>query len=826
MRRAAVRAAVIWACSVTGGYGQTPVEQAAAVTAGQGEPAADGKVGKVLRALRVDTAPPRIDGQLDDEAWQRAESADGFIQWEPNNMAPLSERTVAQVAYDHRYVYVAVRCYDGEPDGVKGPLSRRDEARGTPTDLIAVGFDPRHDHLTGYVFMTNPAGVQNDFYFFNDENIDRDYDAVWEVRASRNREGWVAEFRIPFSQMRFGRSPGLETMWGFSLRREIYRKSEQGEWTGRPRGERGSVSRWGHLVFGDALTPPRRVEVLPYVMARHERSEASAATGGVAGGGVDLRLGLGTAATLAATINPDFGQVELDPAVLNLSVFETFFPEKRPFFLEDSRTFVPSFGLFQLFHSRRIGRQPARFESRIGDTITRRPEQTSVLGAAKLTGKASGWTYGALSALTAREYAQIESVGGSTPPGRDVLLEPLTSYNVARVQRDVMKGTSNIGAIATAVVREQDADAFTGGFDYTVRWNRNRDQFNGHWALTRAPGDDGVRTGFGGVTNFNVTRKHWAVFTHYDHFDKDFRVTDLGFHRGRVDSNGVSVGVNLEQPDPGKVFRRVVLFTNAGQTWNADRLVFGRFAGGGVGVQFLNFWSLDAFVGRGFRVLDDLDTRGGPPIVRPADVGVDVFVNSDSRKSWRFFFGGGGSTDEEGGWSTRFGPSLRLQPSTRLQTSIGANYSRARDIAQWITNRDTDDGAVDHIYGTLRRNVVDLTVRTTFAMTRDLALQVFLQPFVAVGDYTDIRRLARPRSFDFLPATLDSDPDFNSKSLRGNFVLRWEYQRGSTLFVVWNMSTFDDSRPGRFSPLRDLSDTFRGDGPQVLMVKLNYWLSR
>jgi hypothetical protein len=826
MKRAAVLAAVMWACSVTGGYGQTPVEQAAAVTATQGEPAADGKAGKVLRALRVDTAPPRIDGQLDDEAWQRADSAEGFIQWEPDNMAPLSERTVAQVAYDHRYVYVAVRCYDREPDAVKGPLSRRDEARGTPTDLIGVGFDPRHDHLTGYVFMTNPAGVQNDFFFFNDESTDRDYDAVWEVRTSLNREGWVAEFRIPFSQMRFGRSPGAETMWGFSLRREIYRKSEQGEWTGRPRGERGNVSRWGHLVFSDALTPPRRLEVLPYAMARHERSEASAATGGVAGVGVDARVGLGTAATLAATINPDFGQVELDPAVLNLSVFETFFPEKRPFFLEDSRTFVPSFGLFQLFHSRRIGRQPARFESRIVDTITRRPEQTSVLGAAKLTGKASGWTYGALSALTAREYAQIEPVGGSTPPGRDVLLEPLTSYNVARVQRDVMKGTSNIGAIATAVFREQDADAFAGGFDYTVRWNRNRDQWNGHWAMTRAPGDDGVRTGFGGVTNFNVTRKHWAVFTHYDHFNKDFRVTDLGFHRGRVDSNNVNVGMNLEQPDPGKVFRRVVLFTHAGQSWNADRLVFSRFAGGGVGVQFLNFWTLDTFVGRGFRVLDDLDTRGGPPILRPADVGVDVFVNSDSRKSWRLNFGGGGSTDDEGGWSARFGPSLRLQPSTRLQTSIGANYNRARDIAQWITNRDTDEGTVDHIYGTLRRNVVDLTVRTTFAMTRDLALQVFLQPFVAVGDYTDIRRLARPRSFDFTPAALDSDPDFNSKSLRGNIVLRWEYHRGSTLFVVWNMSTSDDSRPGRFSPLRDLSDTFRGDGPQVLMVKLNYWLSR
>ncbi len=810
---------------------QISVQQGAAATVSQGEPAADGKAGKVLRALRVDGASPRIDGQLDDEFWQRAESAEGFIQWEPDNMAPLSERTVVQVAYDDRYVYVAVRCYDREPDGVKGPLSRRDEARGTPTDLISIGFDTRHDHLTGYVFTTNPAGVQNDFFFFNDENTDRDYDAVWEVHTSRDSEGWVAEFRIPFSQMRFDRPAERETVWGFGLRREIYRKGEFGEWTGRPRGERGNVSRWGHLVFADALVPPRRLEVLPYAMARHEGSTTDAAGAG-AGVGVDLRLGLGTSSTLSATVNPDFGQVELDPSVLNLSVFETFFPEKRPFFLEDSRTFVPSFGLFQLFHSRRIGRQPDHFASRIddrGDDIVQQPDHTSVMGAAKLTGKASGWTYGALSALTAREYAQVKSDDALTTSPRRELLEPLTSYNVARVQRDVLKGTSNIGAIATAVVREREADAFTGGFDYNLRWNRNRDGMNGHWALTRAPAADGTdtRADFGGVTNFNLTRKHWSLFSHYDYFGRHFRVTDLGFHRGRVDSNQLNAGLNLEQPDPGKVFRSIGLFTGAGQAWNNDRLVFGRFMNTGLSMQFLNFWSVEAFGWRGFRVLDDLDTRGGPPIVKPSEVGFGMSVTSDSRKTWRLSFEGVGDHDEEGGWSARFAPSLRFQPSTRLQASIGADYITARDIAQWIANEDTDgDGAEDHVYGTLGRNVVDLTLRTTFALHRDLSVQLFLQPFVAVGDYTNIRQLARPRSYEFLPTTLSYDPDFNDKSLRGNLVLRWEYSRGSTLFVVWNMSTIDESRPGVFSPLRDLADTFGGSGPHVFMIKLNYWLSR
>lgn len=813
MRRPCLVAALLWAF----GLAAAGAQEIAPGVPLQGEPAADVKVGKVLRALRVAT-PPRIDGRVDDEIWRRAEPAEGFVQWEPDNMAPMTERTVLQVAYDDRYLYVAVRCHDSDPGAITGPLGRRDESRGTPTDLVAVGFDPRHDHQTGYVFMTNPAGVQNDIFFFNDENTDRDYDAVWEVRTDRDAEGWTAEFRIPFSQMRFHRPASGVTVWGFSARREIHRKGEQGEWTGRPRGERGAVSRWGHLVFDDALTPPRRVELLPYALARHEREAAGRTRG--AGAGADFRLGLGTASTLSATINPDFGQVELDPAVLNLSVFETFFPEKRPFFLEDSRTFVPSFGLFQLFHSRRIGRQPARFADRIEDPIVQRPEQTSVLGAAKLTGKASGWTYGALSALTAREYAAVG------PDRREALLEPLTAYTVARVQRDVLDGSSNIGAIATAVVREQDADAFTGGVDFTLRWNRNRDQWNGHWAVTRAPGVGGTRSGVGGVTNVNLSRKHWGLFTHVNHFGRDFRVNDLGFHRGRVNTTQVNGGMSLAQPDPGRVFRRIEVFGNAGQAWNADRLVISRFAGTGVSLQLLNFWSVNLFGGRGFRVQDDLDTRGGPPITRPADMGFDGFVNSDSRRSWRLSLGGGGNRNEEGGWSARFGPNLQLQPSTRVQTSIGANYGTGLDIAQWIANRDDGEGGVDHVYGTLRRDVVDVTLRSTIAVSRDLALQVFLQPFVAVGDYRDIRRLARPRSFEFAPATLPFDPDFNRKSLRGNVVLRWEYVRGSTLFVVWNMSRVDRSRPGVFSPLRDLGDAFGGEGPQVFMVKLNYWLSR
>ncbi len=743
------------------------------------------------------------------------------MQWDPDNGEPMTERTHIQVAYDERFIYVAIRCEDRTPDAITGGLGRRDEP--PPSDRIGIGFDPRHDHQTGYVFETNPSGVQADFSFFNDDSSDRDFDAVWEVRTTTTDQGWVVEYRVPFSQMRFTASPAADQVWGFSYRRTIHRRSETGDWTARPRGERGVVSRWGHLVFDAALDPPRRIEWLPYVRAGAADlpSRGTDFSGGV---GLDLRVGIGSSATMSATVNPDFGQVEQDPAVLNLTVFETFFPEKRAFFLEDSRTFVPPYGMFQLFHSRRIGRRPARLQLEEGDTEVDRPDATTIVGAVKLTGKQSGLTYGALSAVTSAEEVEVDTVNllRARRPA-----EPTTSYNVVRLQRDVRRGTSNVGVIATSVLRQNDFDAFAGGGDFNIRWDRNRVNWNGHWVGTQAPVDEAMKSGFGGVSNFNFDRKHGGFFGHFDYFSRSFRVDDLGFFRGRANRTSVEGGFNVEQPDPWRAFRRVGTNLFVVNAWNAEKDVLARLIGTNFFSQFRNYWVLEAGMNREFEALDDLDTRGGPPIATPARFNGFWFVASDNRKSWRLFLGGDTMRDEVGGWSVRFGPGLNLKPSGRLQTSINLNYITARDVAQWIENVDaTGDGVEDHVYGRLERNVIDLTLRSTFAVHRDLTIQAFLQPFVAVGDYTDIRRLARPRSFEFEPVTIDDDPDFNTKSLRGNVVLRWEYSRGSTLFVAWNLSTANAARPGLFQPLRDLGDAFGGEGSQALMVKMTYWLSR
>ena len=670
-------------------------------TGGTSEPPVPEKAGKVVHAVRITDNPPTIDGHLDEEIWAVADAIDDLVQWEPDNMAPPSEHTMVQIAYDDRYLYVAARCYEQEPSSIDTGLGRRDNF--PPTDRISIGFDPRHDHLSAYIFETNPSGVQGDFRLFNDTQTDLDYDGVWEVGTQVTGEGWTVEFRIPFSQMLFDIPPGDEVVWGVNVKRTIHRKGELSQWVGRPRGDQGEVSRWEHLVFTDRLEPPRRVEFIPFVFGRRRDLATTNEPEHTIEGGLELRLGLGTSATFSAAINPDFAQVELDPAVLNLTVFESFFPEKRPFFLEDSRIFLLPYSQFPLFHSRRIGARPGRFQLEADDHLIGRPEQTTILGAAKLTSTGSRWIYGALTALTAREYATVDSVaidnaGTEQVLRSDRLIEPLTSYNVVRVQRDILDGSSTMGAIATAVVREQDSDAFTGGFDYDIRRDRNRLSWNGHWVGTRAPLPEGVRTGFGGATNFNLSRKHWGFFGHFDHFSPNFRNTDLGFHRRRVNKTDGSGGVRLAQPDPWGPFRRVFFSVSSGQRWNDDRLVFSRWGYTSLETQFRNFWNVRTEFTHDFQVMDDLDTRGGPPIVRPARTRINVSIDSDSRKSWQFRLGLLGSRDEEGGWGGRIGPSLDLQPSDRLQASLSTNYNFGRDIAQWITNQDADgDGGTDYV---------------------------------------------------------------------------------------------------------------------------------
>jgi Domain of unknown function (DUF5916) len=591
-----------------------------------------------------------------------------------------------------------------------------------------------------------------------------------------------------------------------------------------PRGAQGFVSRMGHVTFRTPPAPPRRLEMQPFVLARQEHVTATGSDQGLSGG-MDFKMGLGTATTLSATANPDFGQVEQDPAVLNLSVFETFFPEKRPFFIEDSRVFVPNYPQVPMFHSRRIGKVPNRYAIPDGETVLSRPDATTILGATKVSGKAHGWTYGGLTALTDNEYARVRTADGLET---DRLIEPMSSYNVGRIQKDLFRGSSNIGGHGTAVLRDNDLDAYTGSIDYSLRWKQNKYTWNGQWSGTRTGFSGELKNGFGGVTNFNYNSKHFGAFSHYDYFSDTFKNSDLGFFFSRNNKQQISGGLNVLQPDPGKflpVLRSINWSASYFLQYNNDHLLLDKNVFSGLDGQFMNYWNF--FVGGGKSVdsYDDLDTRGGPPIVKLGSWFVDSFVGSDSRKKIRLSTDMHWSGNREGGSNQSYNVGFNVQPKPQVQMSISTGITNGHDVAQWIQSEDvTGDGVTDYVYGELNRNVVSVTARGTYAFTRDMTLEIYLQPFAAVGDYYNIRRLAAPKSFDFEPVTIDDNPDFNRKSLRSNTVFRWEYRRGSTLYLVWNVANSDDARPGEFRAFRDLRSGFGAAGSQVLMVKLNYWL--
>jgi hypothetical protein len=475
-----------------------------------------------------------------------------------------------------------------------------------------------------------------------------------------------------------------------------------------------------------------------------------------------------------------------------------------------------------MFHSRRIGQRPNRFPVPAGQVEIERPDATTILGATKVTGKAHGWTYGGLTALTDREYALVRTVDGTAT---ETLIEPYTSYNVARVQKDLRNGSSNVGGLFTGVVREKDFDAFAGSGDYSLRWRSNRYTWNGQWAGTRSAISGEMTNGFGGVTNFNYNGKHFGSYAHYDYFSKTFKNTDLGFLSGRNNRHTAYGGTNIGNPDPGKVLRRFNWNTSLSTQYNTDGLLLERSAFTGFEGQFLNYWGFFVGGGKSADAYDDLDTRGGPPIVKLGAWYADAYVGTDSRKRIRMSTDAHFNGNREGGFNRSYNVFFTYQPAPQVQMTISTNITNGHDVAQWIQNEDvTGDDVTDYIYGELDRNVVSITARGTYAFTRDMTLEVYMQPFVAVGDYYNIRRLAAPMSFEFEPVTITNNPDFNSKSLRSNVVFRWEYRRGSTLYLVYNVSNSDDTRPGQFSAFRDLRSGFGASGTQVLMVKLNYWL--
>ncbi len=785
---------------------------------------------RTITAVRINPEIPKIDGILDDEVWQHAPVSSDFLQKDPDEGEPATEKTTVQIVYDDEALYVGVLCYDSEPDKVVAQLTRRDG--WVESDLVSIDIDAHHDHQTANWFMVNAAGVKGDGQIYNDTYKDGSWNGVWEAKAAINDQGWSAEYRIPYHTLRF--SPKEEYVWGMHVGRYISRKNESDQWCLIRKGVNGWVSQLGHIEGIRGIHPPKHLEVMPFALGRSTfLPEGSANPDGrdlFSSVGLDMRYGVSSNISLNATVNPDFGQVEADPASLNLTAFETFYPERRPFFLEGNATFnTPG---SRLFYSRRIGRQPGRFSIPEDSELIDKPDSTTILSAAKLTGKtASKTSFGIMEAVTTSEYATIERTYTDPETGleqtrrEEHLIEPLTNYFVGRVQQDVMKN-SNVGAMLTAVNRESDVPAYAAEMDGNLKWRDGKYSLSTRLAGSHTGPADDRKSGYEAVANFHRSAGWIGGGLNLNVRSPGFDVNDLGFV-GR--SNKIeSFGFIHADIDKSWLFVRKMGFWTCNWTnWNYDGVDLGKGLNFYNWVETKNRWFFEWCIGKNFQALNDTETRGGPLMLQLSSIGYFATVGTDGSKpiSVELHTSGGQSG---GGLNSNYflHVGLGIRPASYIQLNIGTSYGTAHNYAQWVRNIEDAEGK-HYVFGKLDSQTLDLSTRLNVSFTPDLSFQLYVQPFLAVGNYSGFKELARPKSYEFIPYhRLDFNPDFSSRSLRGNAVLRWEYMPGSVLFLVWSQSrsAFLETDGPSLRPYEDLENTFTDEGQNVFLIKLSYWL--
>ncbi len=824
-----------------------------------------------------------IDGSLNETQWKTATPIGELTQLDPAEGKPATERSDIRFMYDDDALYIGAMMYDRFPP--RGRLGRRDMDR-TGSDWLSVIIDTNHDHRTAVGFEVNPLGVKRD-QTQAPTGKDDSWEPVWEVATAVVDSGWIAEMRIPFSQLRFAGRSNL--IWGLQIERRIDRDQELAQWAFTPREQPGGIPRFGHLTGITDIATGKKLEIMPYVVTRSENIDRTGnpfrdnhEINGDAG--LDLKYRVTSNMTLDATVNPDFGQVEVDPAVINLTAFETFFPEKRPFFVEGSELFnFGTDGTNSVFYSRRIGKQPSLSPPYAETDV---PDKTSIIGATKLTGRTGGgWAMGVLDAVTQRETARFRA-----PDGTDghFVVEPLTNYFAGRLRREARGGLTAIGGFLGAVNRSSldgvladvlRKSAYTGGVDFFHDWAQRTWSLNGFVAASHVTGSNAAiiatqrlpyhyfqrpdathleldssataLTGFAGSVNLNrQVGRHWNYGGGFNTISPKYEISDLGFQR-RADRIDLQANGSYVETHPGR-FRQYGIFETAlfehNYAWDAisSRLFHNSF------VQFLNYWRANLNITLSLPgTTDDRLTRGGPRASRPSFFAVNPSISSDPRKSVVYNLGNFIQTGRAGSNSDWFA-NVQIKPRPSLEFQLGPSVSWDKSKAQFL-GRVADPAATRtygarYIFASVNQTTVSLDTRVNYTFSPTLSLQVFAQPFLASGKFGATKEFAEPGTYEFLTYGRDvgvisngriypngqgtgavsfpvPQPDFNIGSLRGNAVMKWDWRPGSTMYLAWQQTRNDFTPIGDFAFGHDIDNLFSAKPDNIFLIKVSYWLN-
>ena len=816
----------------------------------------------ISHAARAE-APLKIDGRLDENDWASAAVTDSFTQIDPAEGKPATVRTEVRVLYDDDFLYVGARMYDTAPPQAR--LGRRDMDPGD-SDWFAALIDSYHDHRTAFGFEVNPVGVRRDEIRTIDVD-DNSWDPVWDVATSLDPLGWTAEIQIPFSQLRF--SAANQQIWGVQFDRVIGRTQEHVVSTFIPKSERGGVPLYGNLEGLSGIRPGKRLEILPYTLEKSQFVDPGPnpfrkyPDHSVAAG-LDLLYRVTSSLTLNAAFNPDFGQVEVDPAVVNLGVYETFFQEKRQFFIEGSEIF--DFGASgtsggRIFYSRRIGRAPTLGAPSIESDV---PDATTILGAAKLSGKPGGWSVGVLEAVTDKEEARYRT---STLPDGRFAVEPLSNYLVGRTRREWRGGQSIIGGVLTGVNRNLSSpelrsalhsSAYAGGIDFRHEWGNRSWAVFGDGEVSRVQGStsaiiatqrrsnhffqrpdathlevDSSATSLNGYSvNLQLSKQsgaHWRGKLGTALTSPKYEVNDLGFSY-RTDRRDFETDLTYLQNRPSKLLRYWNLTGQGRLERNYAWQSIQSFSSLTATAQTPAYWSLQSGAVKYYRAHDDRLTRGGPIATRPAHWFGFTFVSTDVRKPLTGSVTLSGDTYESDAWDWTASASLGIKTSSRWNLSLGPTFTRLYTPIQYVATvpnpANTQTYGADYVFAPLDQTQLGLETRLNVTFSPTLSLETYVQPLLSSADYGPAKQLVAPNTYDFAPYSGGvPNLDFNLRSLRGNAVLRWEWRQGSTLYFAWQQRRFGVAGVGDFSFDRDETALFRTRPDNIFLVKINYWFN-
>jgi hypothetical protein len=860
---------------------------------------------KRYKATQISEAPV-IDGVLNEKLWDEGEWTDDFTQFEPYNGKKPSQQSEFKILFDDNNLFVAIKSFDTSPDSIVKRLTRRDHEDG---DMVAIIFDSFHDQRTGFLFGVSVGGVKSDQMMTNDgESEDQSWDPNWWVGTSINNEGWVAEMKIPFSQLRFKKNSG--DVWGLEVLRTIYRRAETCIWQHIPQDAPGIIHLMGEMSGIEQVKPRKIFDVTPYGVAQTERSPAEEGNPFATGkssklnAGLDAKIGVTNNLTMDLTINPDFGQVEADPSEVNLTAYETFFKEKRPFFIEGSN--IISFGLGigdgdvgndNLFYSRRIGRKPQgtsyEYYGYNDDTkgYSISPDRTSILGAAKLTGKTQdGLSVGFMDAVTSEERAEVDTGGNRSYQ----TVEPLTNYLAARLQKDYKEGNTIIGGMFTSVNRDMNelsiagdpsdalintlpSAAYTGGLDFTQYFSKKTYMINLNTAFSyiegtemamlnaqqssaryfQRPGNsvsvDSTRTslsGNGGRLQFMKTGNgHLSYGGAFLWKTPGLELNDMGYQR-EADQMLQVLWANYRLWEPKSFYRTININANqyAGWDFSGNHLFDGLNANGNI--NFKNYWFAGAGTNLNYNVISNTMLRGGPIMKMPGSLNSWMHISTDSRKKLEIELSLQHTFNfEASGYNIGVQPEITYKPINTLSLSFAPSYMVSYDELQYVEQTNYEN-QTRYIYGSIDQKVVSMSFRINFNLSPDLTLQYWGQPFVASGRYYNYKYITDPMASDYhnrfalyspeqmslndndyyeIDENTDSHtdygfdkPDFNVQEFLSNFVLRWEYNPGSSIYLVWSQTRSDSNNSGTMDYSNDMEQLFSTKPNNVFLIKFSY----